>query len=216
MNVQWSRLLRAVRRLRWRSRWAAVVVLTILLAAVGLARLGSWLVNHPRWLLVLAGFVGTVFLLGCVFVLPRHFAPTRPASSLEGLEAEERLKLEDERLKLQNDIRMAMLQAIGGAAVLVGVFLTWQQLQGDREQAQTDREQAAADRDVTRQGQVAERFTRSIDQLSSEKFEVTIGGIYGLEQIAKQQFLDLKQQSLDAKQQPLGGWCFSRACEFAG
>jgi Pentapeptide repeats (8 copies) len=38
---------------------------------------------------------------------------------------------------------------------------------------------------LTRQGQVAERFTRAVDQLGSAKLEQRLGGIYGLERIAK-------------------------------
>jgi hypothetical protein len=39
---------------------------------------------------------------------------------------------------------------------------------------------------MTCQGQVAERFTHAIDQLGSEKLELRLGGIYGLEQSAKE------------------------------
>lgn len=39
---------------------------------------------------------------------------------------------------------------------------------------------------VTRQGQVADRFTRAVDQLGSGKLEVRLGGIYGLERIARE------------------------------
>jgi hypothetical protein len=39
---------------------------------------------------------------------------------------------------------------------------------------------------LTVQGQASERFTRAIDQLGSDRLEVQLGGIYGLEQIAQQ------------------------------
>jgi hypothetical protein len=46
--------------------------------------------------------------------------------------------------------------------------------------------QEASDRTVTLQGQASERFTRAIDQLGSDRHEVQLGGIYGLEQIVQQ------------------------------
>jgi uncharacterized protein YjbI with pentapeptide repeats len=39
---------------------------------------------------------------------------------------------------------------------------------------------------LTQQGQASERFTRAIDQLASNRREAQLGGIYGLEHIAKQ------------------------------
>ncbi|HZD71215.1 MAG TPA: pentapeptide repeat-containing protein [Actinomycetes bacterium] len=121
-----------------------------------------------------------VLLLGCFLVFPRKLAPPRSAEDLAHIsDPTERMRLGDERLKLQNDIRASLLQAVGGAAVIVGIFFTWQQLQTDRDQL---RQQLA----VTRQGQVAERFTRAVDQLGSGRLEVQLGGIFGLEQIARQ------------------------------
>jgi hypothetical protein len=63
--------------------------------------------------------------------------------------------------------------------VLAGAVLAFQQLTDDRQQA-------TATQELTRQGQASERFTRAIDQLGSDRLEVRLGGIYGLEQIAQQ------------------------------
>jgi hypothetical protein len=38
---------------------------------------------------------------------------------------------------------------------------------------------------LSRQGQVTDRFTKAVDQLGSKEFDVTIGGIYALERIAR-------------------------------
>jgi hypothetical protein len=48
-----------------------------------------------------------------------------------------------------------------------------------------DRQQAIATRELTLQGQASEQFTRAIDQLGSDRLEVRLGGIYGLEQISQ-------------------------------
>lgn len=127
---------------------------------------------------VLAVSAGAL-VLACVLVFPKYFAPTRPASSLDKIkDPRERLQVEDERLRLQNDIRTALLQAIGGAALLVGLLFTW-------EQFQTNRQQLADQLELSRQAGVSERFTRAIDQLNNNSSEVRLGGIYGLEQIAR-------------------------------
>lgn len=62
---------------------------------------------------------------------------------------------------------------MGGAALLSGLYFTWQTLQ------------------VNREGQITERFTHAIDQLGAsgdnkgEKLEIRLGGIYALERIAR-------------------------------
>src|SRR4029453_444491 len=62
-----------------------------------------------------------------------------------------------------------LLQALGGAVIALGAVFTYRQLQ------------------VNREGQITERFTRAIDQLGNDKgqLDVTLGGIYALERIAK-------------------------------
>jgi hypothetical protein len=105
-------------------------------------------------------------LATCVFVLPGVLVPTRVEAAGE-IPAVERLRLQNERLKLRNDVRTTMLQAMGGAFFLVTALLTWRQLQ------------------LNREGQITERFTRAIDQLGSDdKLDVRLGGIYALERIA--------------------------------
>jgi uncharacterized protein YjbI with pentapeptide repeats len=79
----------------------------------------------------------------------------------------DRLRLENERVRLRNEARATLLQAFGGAFFLVTAFLTWRQTQ------------------VMREGQITERFTRAIEHLGTEdKLEVRLGGIYALERIA--------------------------------
>jgi hypothetical protein len=56
--------------------------------------------------------------------------------------------------------------------VLAGVFFTWRQLQ------------------VSRQGQVTDRYTKAIDQLGQAGLEVRVGGIYALERIARDSLTD--------------------------
>jgi hypothetical protein len=158
---------------RFRPRRRGLVALS---SAAGLLLVGwlattPWLVDH--WPRVLA--VG-LFLF--VFVVPRWFVPARSPGSLAGVEdPAARVRLEDERLKLQNDVRIGLLQAVAGVAVIAAVVVTWQQLETDRRQL---RQQLA----VAGQEQATDRFARALDQLGSEQLDVRLGGVYGLERIA--------------------------------
>jgi hypothetical protein len=141
---------------RWDSGWLATT---------------PWLVDH--WPRVLA-----VVLFLFVFVVPRWFVPARSAASLAGVEdPAARGRLEDDRLKLQNDVRIGLLQAVAGVAVIAAVVVTWQQLE-------TDRRQLRQQLEVAGQEQAGERFAQALDQLGSEQLDVSLGGIYGLERVA--------------------------------
>jgi hypothetical protein len=158
---------------RLRSRRRGLVTLS---SAAGLLLVG-WLATTPRlvdhWPRLLAA---GLFLF--VFVVPRWFVPARSAASLAGVaDPAARGRLEDERLKLQNDVRIGLLQAVAGVAVIVAVVVAWQQLEADRRQL---RQQLA----VAGATQAADRFARALDQLGSEQLDVRLGGIYGLERIA--------------------------------
>jgi uncharacterized protein YjbI with pentapeptide repeats len=115
---------------------------------------------------VLLVSIAVVLLVGCVFVIPPLLVPvTRPLGA--GFAPVDRLRLENERVKLRNEARATLLQAFGGAFFLVTAFLTWRQIQ------------------VNREGQITDRFSRAIEHLGTEdKLEVRLGGIYALERIA--------------------------------
>ena len=158
---------------RFRPRRRGLVALS---AAAGLLVVGwlattPWLVDH--WPRVLA-----VVLFLFVFVVPRWFVPARSAASLAGVEdPAARGRLEDDRLKLQNDVRIGLLQAVAGVAVIAAVVVTWQQLE-------TDRRQLRQQLEVAGQEQAGERFAQALEQLGSEQLDVRLGGIYGLERVA--------------------------------
>jgi hypothetical protein len=77
----------------------------------------------------------------------------------------------DQRANAINSVRSTMVQGIVGLAALGGIFVAWQQLQTDR--------------DLTREGQVTDRYTGAIDQLGHKNVDVRLGGIYALARIAK-------------------------------
>jgi uncharacterized protein YjbI with pentapeptide repeats len=69
--------------------------------------------------------------------------------------------------KLQNDARTTLIQALGGAVLLIGLYFTLKNLQ------------------LTQDRQITEHYTRAVEQLGSDKLEVRLGAIYALERIAK-------------------------------
>lgn len=69
--------------------------------------------------------------------------------------------------KLENDARATLIQGLGGAVLLIGLYLTLKNLQ------------------LTQDRQITEHYTRAVEQLGSDKLEVGLGAIYALEPIAR-------------------------------
>src|SRR5215467_13025235 len=126
--------------------------------------------------------IGLAFLgllLACVLLFPPWIvdrASLTPSLALQSkLPLEQQVKLEEirlrataDRLKTENDVRTTLLHGVAGLVLLAGALLIWRQSQ------------------MSRQGQMTERFTRAIDQIDYTKaVEVRLGGIYALERIAR-------------------------------
>jgi Pentapeptide repeats (9 copies) len=122
--------------------------------------------NDPANRVIVAVGV-VVVLLAVVLVVPRLLYPPLPASRFAGVAPDRRIELENDRLKLQNDARATLAQILAGGILLLGAYLTWRQLQ------------------VNREGQITDRYTRAIDQLGHDQLDVRLGGIYALERIAR-------------------------------
>jgi hypothetical protein len=126
---------------------------------------------------VLATLVVVAVLLGVVLVGPRLLYPPLSDRELDRqgvTDGRDRIELQREQGRLQNDARATLLQALAGGALLLGAYFTWRQVQTGRQQVH-----------LAEQGQITERFTRAIDQLGSEHLDVRLGGIYALERIAR-------------------------------
>jgi hypothetical protein len=87
----------------------------------------------------------------------------------------EQIKLERDRIGIQNGIYDVLFKGIG--AVLLGglVYEGWQYLSRMETQLQINKEQ-----------QITDRFSQTIGNLGSDKLEVRLGGIYALERLGRQ------------------------------
>jgi Pentapeptide repeats (8 copies) len=105
------------------------------------------------WKLIL--IIGAVLVMSIIWKVPQW-----QAASWEGL-------IEPKDLaKLQNDARTTLVQAFGGAVLLIGLYFTLRNLQ------------------LTQDRQITEHYTRAVEQLGSDKLEVRLGASYALERIA--------------------------------
>jgi hypothetical protein len=116
--------------------------------------------------------------------------PTRKAIELRrelneahDLQTEKRLELEASLLQYETDSQIkiwtAIVQALGGAALLLGLFFTARNLQATQDKL-----------DIDRQGQLTNRFIQATGQLGAEleggkpNVEVRLGGVYALNRIS--------------------------------
>jgi len=97
-----------------------------------------------------------VALFAAVWLLPPLFV------------GESETAAEARRHKSTNDVRVALLQALGGTFLAAGLYFT------------------ARTFELSRQGQLSERFSDGIDQLGNhESVTARIGGVYVLERLAQ-------------------------------
>jgi hypothetical protein len=115
-----------------------------------------------------------------------------PAQSYDGLNPEERIKLGNDLRANRIQVITTVVQALGGIAVLIGIYFAWANLKTTQE-AQKDSQKNQTDAlRITQEGQITDRFTKAIDQLGATddkgnpRLELRLGGIYALERIAKE------------------------------
>ena len=87
-----------------------------------------------------------------------------------------------DRLATESGFRQTLVQMVGGAALLGGLYFTAQTLRTSQETLRVNQKTL----ETTQQGQITERFTKAIEQLGDkERLMVRLGGIHALERIAK-------------------------------
>jgi hypothetical protein len=124
-----------------------------------------------------------VGLGGLLLLLAIWKVPQWQAARWEG-----RIQEAKEIAKLENDTRTTLIQAIGGAVVLIGLWVAWHNMGLAAKNIQVTEETALRTFKNTREGQITDRFTKAIAQLGEDgatKLAIRLGGIYALERIAK-------------------------------
>lgn len=82
-----------------------------------------------------------------------------------------------------NSIRSALLQGIGGAAVIAGAYIAWRQLHHNIDDSRSQRE-------LERQASLTEWFNRAVEHLGSAELATRLGGIYALDRIGRDSAAD--------------------------
>jgi hypothetical protein len=82
-----------------------------------------------------------------------------------------------------NSIRSALLQGIGGAAVIAAAYIAWRQLRHNIDDSRAQRE-------LERQAKLTEWFNNAVEHLGSTKLATRLGGIYALDRIGRDSAAD--------------------------
>lgn len=77
-----------------------------------------------------------------------------------------------EQLDAEASLRSSLIQLVGGVVLVTGLYFTARGFQ------------------LTREGHITERYAKAIEQLGNPNADVRIGGIYGLERIARDSTTD--------------------------
>lgn len=120
---------------------------------------------------VLIGFIALV--VACIFIVPAR---------LVARDTDIRVLTYEQLSSSKNNVRTTLVQGLVGFAAFLGIVATWYQF--------------GQELTLSRQGQTAERFSRAIDQLAGPRPEIRLGGIYGLERLAKSTSHDQKDERL--------------------
>jgi hypothetical protein len=151
-------------------------------------RLLIWWYEYRTLLKVIGGAMVLIGAVYAVVEIPhRQAAPLKAKIQRErdSLPPHERLKLEHDARKLEHDARTALIQGLGGAALLISLLFTWRSIRVTERNLQITQDTAAKNLAIAQDGQITERYTRAVEQLGSDKLEVRLGAIYALERIAR-------------------------------
>lgn len=119
-------------------------------------------------------------------------------TAISKLDAKDLIQLQKDLITAENNARLALAQIIGGLVVLLGLFLTYRNLQVaqanmeiarrssevNAEAVQNNLKVAQRNLEITEEGKITDRFSKAVELLGSETFNTRLGGIYALERIA--------------------------------
>ena len=110
--------------------------------------------QKTRLLAVLVTLLAMLFVAFLVWRIPHWYEQIQTISDAK------------ERISLENEIFKNVVEAVGGAFVLGGLFFT------------------ARTFALNREGQITERFSKAVEHLGSDQLSIRLGGIHALARIA--------------------------------
>src|SRR5258708_10888622 len=148
-----------------------------------------WWSRHWRLLTGIVAIILLIYTIAAVTGLPVWIV------ALSGVKSDV-----NTRLDAIVSTRSALLGLLATTVVAIGAlaaFLNyretsaqnWRTYELNRLAAETSQRQNRETLDVTRRGQLTERFSRAVEQLGQtgeDKLDIRLGGIYAMEQIAKE------------------------------
>jgi uncharacterized protein YjbI with pentapeptide repeats len=153
-----------------RYRWLIFGGLTLLLAIYIQRVLPQWSVYSVQFLQKYPLVAITIALLLLILFLWK--LPKWQVADIQDTK---------DRVATESAFRQTLVQLVGGAALLGGLYYTAQTLRTSQETLRVNQKTL----ETTQQGQITERFTKAIEQLGSDNRAIRLGGIYALERIAR-------------------------------
>lgn len=127
---------------------------------------------YSKYWLFIFGSISIILTFLSIWLIPKW--QVRSLKNKRGGEDQSEFDLEKERIKLHDEMRKTIAQVIGGAFFVLGLFVTYNTFELNRQ-----------GHELSREGQVTERFSKAVELLGSEDLSVRLGGLYALERIAK-------------------------------
>src|SRR5215211_4877828 len=156
-----------------RRKYAHVINAVVVTIVLGCAALGLGTVLQGTAQIVAVGLVGVLWVGLGFWRIPLWQAEQATLAQRSEDVTETKTFFE-----FENSARDTLGKALSGMFLVVGLAVTWQQVHDGRIEQRQAAEQAAADRGLTERGQIGDRFTAAVDQLSDTSVRVRLGGIY--------------------------------------
>jgi hypothetical protein len=133
--------------------------------------------NHPFVTLTI------IIALAAVGLIMIFFPQYQAEKYLKTLTAEDRRKpdVQKNAFDIENANRLTVAQIVGGIALLIGLYFTYQNVKVSQDNAKTAQDNLR----LTEDGKLTDRFSKAVELLGNERIDVRLGGIYALESIAR-------------------------------
>lgn len=123
-----------------------------------------------NWIYIF-GALSIVLTILFVWLIPKW--QVKSLNDKKGGEDQSEFDLEKEKIKLRDDARKTIAQIIGGVFFVLGLFVTYNTFELNRQ-----------GQEINAKRQVSDRFAKAVELLGNTDVSVRLGGLYALEQIS--------------------------------